>query len=328
MISVIIPVYNTAAFIHKCINSVLTQTYQDIEVILIDDGSTDESGDICTNYCLKDKRVQLIKVDNGGVSRARNIGLNNAKGDWIIFLDSDDFWSDTTILETMLNEANKNKLEVVRAEYYSVDQSGEEIEQREYYHKIPYTNQSLTPFVFIDKIINGEFFLVLCLIKSSAINNLRFDTKMKFLEDAKFLSTLLNSDIRCGYLKTKFYAYRKLGSSASRDRSIKNIEDAFSMCEHYWNLSENAIDTDFSKYCKKYSVMMYYWTLLSLSDTTRYPSPFHIMNALNLKSLHTKIRQRCKIGTIPFKSFCLVNINPRMSLLLMILKSKFARLIK
>ena len=90
MISIIVPVYNTEQYLHSCIDSILTQTYTDFELLLIDDGSTDLSGAICDKYAWKDSRVRVFHQKNGGVSSARNLGLDNAKGEWVTFVDSDD----------------------------------------------------------------------------------------------------------------------------------------------------------------------------------------------------------------------------------------------
>lgn len=100
LVSVIIPVYNTEKYLDRCINSVLAQTLSDIEVLLIDDGSTDGSGKICDDYARKDKRIHVIHTSNQGVSHARNRGLEQAKGEYISFIDSDD-WIDSNMLETL-----------------------------------------------------------------------------------------------------------------------------------------------------------------------------------------------------------------------------------
>lgn len=90
-ISVIVPVYNVEKYLHRCIDSILTQTFTDFEVLLINDGSKDRSGEICDEYAKKDSRVKVFHKENGGVSSARNVGLDNARGDLICFCDSDDF---------------------------------------------------------------------------------------------------------------------------------------------------------------------------------------------------------------------------------------------
>lgn len=90
-ISVIVPVYNTEKYLHRCIDSILAQTFTDFELLLIDDGSKDNSGAICDEYAAKDQRVRVFHKKNGGVSSARNLGLDNAQGEWITFVDSDDW---------------------------------------------------------------------------------------------------------------------------------------------------------------------------------------------------------------------------------------------
>lgn len=92
-ISIITPVYNTSKYLKRCVDSILGQSYDNIEVLLIDDGSTDDSGIICDNFARADGRVRVFHVNNGGPSRARNIGLSNMTGDYVLFVDSDD-WVD------------------------------------------------------------------------------------------------------------------------------------------------------------------------------------------------------------------------------------------
>ena len=90
LISIIVPVYNSEKTLHRCIDSILGQTYRNFELLLINDGSKDRSGEICDEYARKDSRVKVFHKENGGVSSARNVGLDNAKGEWITFCDSDD----------------------------------------------------------------------------------------------------------------------------------------------------------------------------------------------------------------------------------------------
>lgn len=102
-VSVIIPVYNVEKYLNQCVDSVLNQTYQNVEVILVDDGSTDNSPAICEEYAKNDKRVQVIHKVNGGASTARNVGINVATGEYLMFLDSDDFWDGNTVLEDIFD---------------------------------------------------------------------------------------------------------------------------------------------------------------------------------------------------------------------------------
>ena len=91
LISVIVPVYNVKQYLRRCVDSILKQTYENIEIVLIDDGSTDESGAICDRYAQKDVRVKVIHKENGGLSDARNKGMQEARGEYFAFVDSDDY---------------------------------------------------------------------------------------------------------------------------------------------------------------------------------------------------------------------------------------------
>ena len=108
LVSVIIPIYNTEKFLPLCINSVLNQTLTDIEVLLVNDGSTDGSGKICDEYACKDQRIQVIHTLNQGVSHARNQGLETAKGEYIAFMDSDD-WIETDMIATLYQLIRTNE---------------------------------------------------------------------------------------------------------------------------------------------------------------------------------------------------------------------------
>ena len=109
LISVIIPVYNVEKYLRKCVDSVIDQTYKNLEIILVDDGSTDNSGAICDEYIKKDKRIQVIHQKNRGLSAARNTGIKIAKGEYFSFIDSDD-WVDVKFIETLCNLAKKYKV--------------------------------------------------------------------------------------------------------------------------------------------------------------------------------------------------------------------------
>lgn len=109
LVSVIIPIYNTEKFLPLCINSVLNQTLTDIEVLLVNDGSTDGSGKICDEYACKDQRIQVIHTLSQGVSHARNQGLETAKGEYIAFMDSDD-WIETIIRKSKFPQNPKRSV--------------------------------------------------------------------------------------------------------------------------------------------------------------------------------------------------------------------------
>lgn len=115
-ISIIVPIYNSEKYLKQCIESLITQTFKNIEIILINDGSTDKSKQICEEYAVKDDRIKLINKNNEGVSVARNIGIKIATGKYIAFIDSDD-WLEPIYLETLYNEISKNNADLVICNY-------------------------------------------------------------------------------------------------------------------------------------------------------------------------------------------------------------------
>ena len=98
-ISIIVPVYKIEDYLDRCVQSLISQTYKNLEIILVDDGSPDNSGKIADEYAQKDQRIQVIHKKNGGLSDARNAGMDVATGDYICFIDSDDWWINNTVLE-------------------------------------------------------------------------------------------------------------------------------------------------------------------------------------------------------------------------------------
>ena len=111
LISVIVPVYNVERYLYKCIDSILNQTYLNLQIILVDDGSTDSSGMICDEYKMKDSRVQVIHKNNGGLSDARNFGIDEAKGSYYAFIDSDDF-IEKDMIESMYCSVKKESVDI------------------------------------------------------------------------------------------------------------------------------------------------------------------------------------------------------------------------
>lgn len=117
MISVIVPVYNEEKHVERCIQSVLMQTYDDFELLLVDDGSKDASGEICDKYADKEPRIRVFHIENGGVSRARNYGIAQSSGEWLMFLDSDDYLLQDA-LKTLIDMATKTNTFISCANFY------------------------------------------------------------------------------------------------------------------------------------------------------------------------------------------------------------------
>ena len=106
LVSVIVPVYNVAPYLEQCLDSIVNQTYRNLEIILVDDGSTDESGTICDRYAEQDARIQVVHKENGGQSSARNVALDMMTGEWVLFVDSDD-WIELNTLELLFEQKDE-----------------------------------------------------------------------------------------------------------------------------------------------------------------------------------------------------------------------------
>lgn len=111
-VSIIVPIHNVEKYIERCTKSLISQTYRDIEILLINDGSPDNSKTICERYEKIDKRIKLYNKENGGLSDARNYGLKRAKGEYILFVDSDDYIESNTV-EVLISEMKKDNLDIV-----------------------------------------------------------------------------------------------------------------------------------------------------------------------------------------------------------------------
>ena len=171
LISVIIPVYNVEEYLRECIDSVLCQTYGNFEIILVDDGSTDSSGEICDEYVEKDERVTVIHQKNGGLSAARNAGFAEANGDYVYFLDSDDYISENAF-ETLLETAQRDSSDIVFFDAISFADTDDFTVKQNYIRKNKYqTDCGIN--VFSKMTENNDFHsaVYLMLFKKSFVDN-------------------------------------------------------------------------------------------------------------------------------------------------------------
>lgn len=291
-ISIIVPVYNTAKYLERCVDSIVAQTYTDWELLLIDDGSTDDSATICDEYAAKDERIRVSHKENGGVSDTRNYGLDLAQGKYLMFLDSDDFWLRNDVLEMLIGKAEEYDLDIVRGEYSAMHEDGSfawsrgiSEKRKQYAERVLYSGE------FFEYGIHGEFFLPLSMFKRSRIGNLRFEKGRVFLEDMLFYSTFLLQDLKCMYLpEIRFYGYRKNETSASNKANVKKLADSFSMCYRFHDLAQNTRDVALKKKFVYNSIMMYYWTLGTVAMKAYYPQRKRLIVELNLEILIHDVR--------------------------------------
>jgi glycosyltransferase involved in cell wall biosynthesis len=206
IISIIIPVYNAERHLEHCINSVLTQSFKGFECILIDDGSHDKSPLICDEYVKKDSRINVIHKVNGGASSARNAGLDIAQGEWITFIDSDD-WVDENYLLLLYKNALENNCDMSVCGSKSINEKGELLDKNKPSPLMFFNQISAKKALFNYKYIGTG----ICskLVKKQIIidNNIRFDNKIKVCEDGLFWFQVIDKLKKIVYDSTPYYNY-------------------------------------------------------------------------------------------------------------------------
>lgn len=325
LISIIVPIHNAGLYLQCCIESVLRQSYYNFEILLVDDGSVDASGRIGDEYAAKDPRVKVFHQENQGVSSARNLGLDKAKGEYVIFLDADDYWIMDDCLERLVNEAVKKDADIVRGEYRAVDAFGNTLFEREFSQKKKECEYRVLPASeFVEKVISGEYFSVLSLLKHDKIERLRFDVRQSFLEDMDFYSRLFLQQLRCVFIPIRFYAYRKLSASASALSSVKKLEDSFAMCDKLDEYASQSIDVNLRRGFRKNSVMMYYWTLETVASDLYYAERRTIIDGLDLKGLHKRTCARLVKYSVFNKYLSFIILPPNCGVYVLRLKNSVA----
>lgn len=146
-VSIIVPIYNVEQYLPKCIESLLEQTLQEIEIILVDDGATDRSSEICDIYALKDHRIKVIHKINGGLSDARNVGIEVAQGEYITFLDSDD-WVEPNLYEYLYSLAKKEDADIAQCDYIEVYAEDIQIDFRQHIKETIHTGAEALGLLF------------------------------------------------------------------------------------------------------------------------------------------------------------------------------------
>lgn len=218
-VSVIVPVYKAEKYLHKCVDSLLAQTFTDFEVLLVDDGSPDRSGEICDGYAARDSRVRVFHKENGGVSSARNMGLDNARGEYIVFLDADDRLHHRT-LDTCYLTAEKGKLDILQYTISIVpleDSISEQVVKSGSSTCICGGKQYINTGKFL--VCAGGCFLKRELIKSSP--QIRFNENISLGEDQIFILSCILRATRCLKIADTLYFYTYNPESATHQADIK-----------------------------------------------------------------------------------------------------------
>ena len=287
LISFIVPIYNVERYLQKCVDSILAQSYSNIEVVLVDDGSTDESVAICDSYANRDKRVQVIHKENGGASSARNEGLSFAHGSYIAFIDSDDYVS-PSMAEKLLDAISKTDSDLAMCNFAYTDELGNITESFSDDTKAgEYRTEEL-----LRKVAAGWTFGIL--VWNKLFKKELFDGGLLFLEGriaedemiahrllARVRKAVIIPDVLC------FYRHRtgSVTNSAFNEKNLDSLEALIDRVEFFISINEEEL-----AYIASVTAMK------NLADLWSFRNKSKEIKAV-LKSYRTRIRNLCgKIG--------------------------------
>lgn len=274
-VSVIVPVYNVEKYLRRCVESILAQTFTDFELILVDDGSTDNCPEICDEYARKDNRVRVIHCVNGGVSAARNVALEIASGEFLTFCDSDDYlkpeWFDW-----LVSQMDQKNVDMVIGNFVSVDDNGQAEPNKCTYKTdlVTFASQSDRVNYIIQKLLRGysAWAVWARLFRTDIIkeNCIRFCTTCgNYAEDLEFvLDYMLYADsVYLGDYAGYCY-YQRLGSMMSRSQNMIKLNEVNEVSYCFWNRFNQVISEDscineypiihFQILCSQYRRLLYH----------------------------------------------------------------------
>jgi len=260
-VSVIVPVYNVEKYLRKCLDSILIQTFTEFELILIDDGSTDSCSTICDKYASEDGRVHVIHKNNGGVSDARNSGIEKACGEYIAFVDSDDY-CDKSWLEGLVQAEQESTADLILSGYVAKNENGETIKKTE--RMTGEWNLSdekqIIDYLIHNVLHNGNGWEVWsCLFRTSVIreHNIEFCTSCQnFAEDLGFMLEYLLYCKKVRAIADCNYNYvQHSGSMMSNSREVIKLDSLNEVAIHFGARYLNEIQAKANK--EKYAILYY-----------------------------------------------------------------------
>lgn len=222
LISIIIPCYNSETTIDRCIKSVSSQTYSDIEIIIVNDGSSDRTETICYEWMRHDARIKYFYQDNAGVSAARNLGLKNMNGQYCAFLDADD-WYDLNFIECLYSNIKEKHTDIACCAY--------RIEQESQAHDVLGTSDAIYEGCkFLEQILfanNIQGFVCNKLFNKKLFNNICFNTDLKLCEDLYWLCEMYSSNITMSYINKALYHYWIVGEGATQSSELRFTPEGY-----------------------------------------------------------------------------------------------------
>lgn len=230
LISIIVPIYNVEQYLNQCLQSVCSQSYDNLEIILVDDGSSDRSSELCDEWAEKDSRIHVIHKQNGGLSDARNTGISCAKGEYIAFVDSDD-WIEKDMYQKLWSELQQNNAQIAACKIVKVFEATSE-EQKIYSKQKIFTSKEA-----LQTLLKGQDFCAVAwnkLYRRDVIGDIRFPVG-RLHEDEFFTYRVIANASRLVLVPEAKYYYRQRAGSIMDKWTIKHLDalDAFNERIHF-----------------------------------------------------------------------------------------------
>ncbi|MBM7635974.1 glycosyltransferase [Streptococcus saliviloxodontae] len=291
LISIVVPVYNVSDYLKRCVESLMQQTYTNIEIILVNDGSTDASGEMCDELAASDSRITVVHQENGGLSAARNSGLRVAQGDYLMYVDSDDYIA-LDSCESFLPYCDGQN-DIILADCQKID--GDAVSYIEHTHATPGKVYHSRDFV-IEAIKSNEWYAPACFNlyrRQFLIDNHLFFKQGILFEDVQMLPRLYLAANKVVYLKKVFYHYiireNSIMTSVQLDRNQKHSLQVY---KDWFDILETVDDKDYRRYLDGVWVKYYLsncrsWKIKGWQIESM-PFTFALKRALNVKE-RTKV---------------------------------------
>lgn len=310
-LSIIVPVYNIAQYLNGCVQSVLTQSFQDWELVLVDDGSTDQSPALCEEWAKKDQRIRVVHKTNGGLSDARNAGLLEAKGEYIHFLDGDDYYVSDNVLQTLMEQVEQyqylDTLLYCRVDKY--EDTGKENKERPY--DADFINQSSSTTIIFEHLLRTQRFnMSACfqiLRREFLMDNQIFFEKGLLSEDVDWSMALWQHLKTVKAINCYGYCYRHRSASITTTLSIRNYQSYQYMFQKWIPLLQEKGDTlaqlQLNYLAFLFPTLLYGFFLLPKQD--RHPT-YELLNKMKTVLQYSATRKSNRVAaSVKMVGFCL-----------------------
>lgn len=277
LVSIIVPIYNAEIYLAGCLSSIASQTYQNIEVILINDGSTDNSYNVAKLFCEKNSNFKLVNQANTGVAGARERGLRLAQGEFVIHADSDDLMAERAI-EYLYKSIVENSSNIAVGSYVKESEVGKQI----------ITHSAIDKDIFIRNVITGKYHSGLWnkLIKMDLCKDIGFDKNINYMEDKLFLAkVLIKENVKISIINKIVYFYRMVDNSYTNNITKESVLSSIKVTNKVCDIFQEKYGSKFTSHVKNKNKVM---VLLNSKKTQRNIFPESIKYILNDKNLPFK----------------------------------------